>query len=310
MISKFNPRTNRFERTNTTSPTTTVPTTTSGTTTTTTVPTTTTTAPPKTRAPKVRAPKVKAPKPKKKKKTPTPTPGGNDPLLTTLTEWLNGQTLTPEQSASLNALGLGGSGGSGSSGPSAAQKKASANIQTQAGKKAQAQYNAMAAKFMRDSQAETGQYYAGQQAQANSAIDAATKSYLENLINPTAYSNVPIAQLTPQQQGLMSNLQAYGATGQQAQQQQTQDAGFNQFISQLLSNSTQQLQQADTGYFNALRNAGIGGQAAARTAVAQNANALQGQSAAQAEAIRRQLMQAGIDALMTGQTNAANTLAS
>jgi hypothetical protein len=246
--------------------------------------------------------------------TPTtvPTTPATDPLVSTFEEYWEERTgtkLTPAQSDAISAMKSGGSG-SGSSGPTAAQKKASAKIQTNAGKKAQAQYNAMAAKFLQDAQAETGKYYAAQQAQANTAIDDATKDYLANLIAPTAYNNVPIAQLTPEQQGLMSNLQAYGGTGELAQGQQQKDAGFNQFMAQLLSNSTRQLQQADTGYFDALRNAGVGGQMAAKQGVAGNTAFLQGQSQANIDAVRRQLIQAGIDALMAGQANAANTLAS
>jgi hypothetical protein len=232
-------------------------------------------------------------------------------LVQAFTDWSAGNTLTPAQSSALGALGIGNSGGgSGSSGPSTAQKKASAKIQTQAGKKAQAQYNAMAQSGFDAAQLAAQSFYRTQAEQANTSIDAATKAYLENLIKPTAYSNAAFLQLTPQQQGLMSNLQAYGATGQQAQQQQTQDAEFNRFLTQLMTTGAQSLQTADQGYFDALRNAGTGGQAAARLGVTQNTTAMQNQSTAQAEAVRQQLIQAGIQALMAGQTNAANTLAS
>ena len=220
----------------------------------------------------------------------------------------------PEQIAALSKLaglnsGGSGGGGGGASGPSSAQKKASARIQTQAGKKAQSQYNEQAAQFMKEAQDTTGKYYASQQEQANKSIDSATMDYLNNLVKPTAYENVPVAQMNPEQQGLMQNLQAYGATGQQAQGQRTEDYGYNQFMSQLMSNSAQQLGQADKGYFDALRNAGLGGQMAARQGVAQNVANLQGQSLANADAVRRQLIQAGIEALMAGQQDAANTLA-
>lgn len=242
--------------------------------------------------------------------TPPATPA--DPLLQAFTDWQAGNTLTPAQSSALSALGIGGSGGSGggSGGPSTAQKKASAKIQTQAGKKAQSQYNAMAQSGFNAAQLASQGFYKTQAEQANTSIDAATKAYLEKLINPTAYSNAAFLQLTPQQQGLMGSLQAYGATGQQAQQQQTQDAEFNKFLTQLLTTSAQSLQTADKGYFDAMRNAGTAGQAAARLGVTQNTTAMQNQSTAQAEAIRQQLIQAGIQALMAGQANAANTLAS
>jgi hypothetical protein len=178
-----------------------------------------------------------------------------------------------------------------------------------AGVKAQEQYNTMATDAFNKAQAASQAFYKTQAEQANTSIDKATSDYLASLVAPTAYSNVPIAELVPQLQGLTQNLNAYGATGQQAQQQQTQDAGFNQFMSQLLSRGTQQMQQADQGYFEAMRNAGIGGQAAARLGVTQNTAAMQGRSTAEAEAMRQRLIQAGIEALISGQTNAANRLA-
>lgn len=222
-----------------------------------------------------------------------------------------GDAATPAQAAAIAALysGSGSGGGSGSSGPSTAQKKASAKIQTQAGKKAQAQYNALAKTAFDQAQADAGAFYNKQTEQANKSIDDATAQYLKSLISPTAYSNVPIAQLTPEQQGLSQNLQAYGATDKMANEQMTQDTGFNQWLANFAKQGTQQMQQADTGYFEALKNAGTGGQAAARLGIAQNVANLQGQSTASAEAIRRQLIQAGIEALIAGQTNAANTLA-
>jgi hypothetical protein len=309
------------------SPSTTVPRTTGTTapprTTTTTAPprTTTTTAPPRvsptttapvsptTTVPR-NAPTTTVPANSTTPTTPT-TP--TDPLLGAFTEWVAGNSLTPAQSSALGALGIGtggGGGGGGSSGPSTAQKKASARIQTQAGKKAQAQYNALAQSAFNNAQAASQGFYKTQAEQANTQIDAATKTYLENLIKPTAYSNASFAQLAPQQQGLLASLQAYGATGQQAQQQQAQDTEFNRFLTQLMTTGAQSLQTADQGYFDALRNAGTGGQAAARLGVTQNTTAMQNQSTAQAEAIRQQLIQAGIQALMAGQSNAANTLAS
>ena len=268
----------------------------------------TTMAPPTTTVPK--SPTTTVPQsptttvPKSPTTTVPATPNAGDKaLITGLGEYLDSKG-----NPVYNNLG-GSTGSGGSSGPSAGQKKASAKILTDAGKKAQSQYNAMAAKFMQDALLETGKYYTAQQSQANTSIDDATRDYLANLVKPTAYSNVPIAQMTPEQQGLQQNLQAYGATGQMAQGQQQQDAGFNQFMSKLLASSTQQLGQADAGYFDALRNAGVGGQMAARQGVANNIANLQGQSLANADAVRRQLIQAGIEALMSGQQNAATALA-
>jgi hypothetical protein len=299
----------RTSPTTTAPPRTTTPTTSPPRTTTTTAPprTTTTTAPasPTTTVPR-NAPTTTVPA------TPTTPTTPVDPLVGAFSEWVAGNALTPAQTSALGALGIGSNGGGsgGSSGPSTAQKKASARIQTQAGKKAQTQYNALAQSAFNDAQAASQGFYKTQAEQANTAIDAATKTYLENLIKPTAYSNASFAQLVPQQQGLLASLQAYGATGQQAQQQQAQDTEFNRFLTQLMTTGAQSLQTADQGYFDALRNAGTGGQAAARLGVTQNTTAMQNQSTAQAEAMRQQLIQAGIQALMTGQSNAANTLAS
>jgi hypothetical protein len=187
--------------------------------------------------------------------------------------------------------------------------KAGSGLLSAAGQKAQEQYNSLAQTGFDAAQLASQGFYKTQAEQANTSIDKATSDYLASLVAPTAYSNVPIAQLMPQLQGLTQNLQAYGATGQQAQQQQTEDAGFNQFMSQLLGRSTQQMQQADQGYFEAMKNAGTGGQAAARLGVAQNTAAMQGRSTAEAEAMRQRLIQAGIEAMIAGQTNAANRLA-
>ncbi len=262
--------------------------------------------------------------------TPTTTvPPATSQVNPVLDAWLKEQfpDNTPAENSALAAyFNTDGSGGGSGGGVTASQRqerawqledqkreakraKSGAAGLAAAGAKAQEQYNLLAKTGFDESQKAAGDFYTKQAEGANTAIDKATSDYLASLIAPTAYSNVPIAQLTPQMQGLQQNLQAYGATGQQAQQQQQQDTGFNQFLAQLMRGSTEQLAAADKNYFEALKNAGTGGQAAAKIGVAQNTAAMQQQSTAQADAIRRQLLQAGIEALISGQTNAANRLA-
>lgn len=193
-----------------------------------------------------------------------------------------------------------------------AQKEAAqkaAKIYRQSGADTQSAYNTLAESQFADTQKRAKEYYGGQRATALGNIDRATADFLKNLIAPSAYANAPVAELTPAQQGLMANLQAYGATGGQAAQQMAQDTASNQFLADLMRGSTKQLQTADTDYFNALSNAAVGGQAASRQGLESILSGLEGQTTAQAEAIRRQLLEKGLEALLSGQQNAANVIA-
>jgi hypothetical protein len=189
------------------------------------------------------------------------------------------------------------------------QAKTAAGKLTQAGEQAQSAYNKLGEQAYSDITTRAGQYYPELQKQATGNIDTATADFLKNLIAPTAYSNTPVAQLSPAQQGLMANLQAYGASGNLAGQQMTQDVANNDFLAGLMRSSNQGLQSAESDYFNSLKNAASGGQAAAKQNLATIMTGLQGQTQTDAERLRREYLQKGLEALLSGQTNAANMLA-
>jgi hypothetical protein len=189
------------------------------------------------------------------------------------------------------------------------QAKTAAGKLTQAGEQAQSAYNKLGEQAYSDITTRAGQYYPELQKQATGNIDAATADFLKNLIAPTAYSNTPVAQLSPAQQGLMANLQAYGASGNLAGQQMTQDVANNDFLAGLMRSSNQGLQSAESDYFNSLKNAASGGQAAAKQNLATMMTGLQGQTQTDAERLRREYLQKGLEALLSGQNNAANMLA-
>jgi len=211
-----------------------------------------------------------------------------------------------------SASGSGGSGG-GSSKPTAAQtaaaNKAGASKLIKAGQTAQTAYNQMGEQQASDIMKRAGEYYGGQKTTALANIDAATTDFLKNLIAPSAYANAATAQLTPEQQGLMQNLQAYGATGGQAAQQMSQDVANNQFMADLMRSSNKGLQSAEADYFNSLRNAATGGQMASRQGLENLITGLQGQAQSDADKLKRDYLLKGLEALISGQTNAANMLA-
>ena len=190
----------------------------------------------------------------------------------------------------------------------AANQRGAADL-IKAGQTAQTTYNQMGEQQSADIMKRAGEYYGGQKTTALANIDAATSDFLKNLIAPSAYSNAPIAELTPQQQGLMQNLQAYGATGGQAAQQMSQDVANNKFMADLMRSSNKGLQSADTDYFNSLRNAATGGQMASRQGLENLIAGLQGQAQSDADKLKRDYLLKGLEALISGQTNAANMVA-
>lgn len=155
------------------------------------------------------------------------------------------------------------SGGGESSGPSEAQLRQ--------------QRISAAQKMGRQTSAMARDYYGKQSNAANQAIDAATAELLANLGQPKAYSNVPLVTVPPALQGLQQNLLAYGATGQDAAAEAAQGQQTNDMYAALAKRSAEQLGAADQGYFDALRRAALGAQAAGRQGVAQNTADLQNQ---------------------------------
>lgn len=143
-------------------------------------------------------------------------------------------------------------------------------------------------------------YYTGQGTAAGQTIDAATANLLANLKGSTAYTDVVGTNVAAPTQSLSEALKAYGGTGQAAAEQQKMDAAQGQAIADLFTRSNKQLSAADADYYNALRNAAIGAQGAARQNLATNLAVLQGQDIAGINANRR----AELSGLTTGRTTA------
>lgn len=94
--------------------------------------------------------------------------------------------------------------------------------------------------------------------QAGTDINASEQNFLSRLINPSAYTDVPLIDMPQQQNALMAALQSQGADTGQVAAQSASDASMNDFMQQLLSRSNTQYGNAQTNYVDALRNAGMG----------------------------------------------------
>lgn len=231
--------------------------------TTTTVPKTKATATPSTTVPKTTPakPKVKTLRERFPKGTQFPGAKENQPLNESdLTSAMKDALGDPN--SALYKLLLQGNGGGG---PSAAQQRKT-NIAN--AKRANRQTTAMANK-----------YYGQQQQDANQAIQNATLEFLANIPQSTAYQQAPLVSVPPELQGLQQQLLSYGATGQDAMVQQSQDAAVANMYQALARSGAQQLGAAEQGYLDALRRAGQGGQAAGLAGVAGNIADLKNQLA-------------------------------
>jgi hypothetical protein len=217
---------------------------------------------------------------------------GDDPMAREVMGWL------------LNGGSSGGSGGSG--GPSRADRERAARTVKQAGRQAKKDYTRLAQEGFDRRMGEADQYYTGRETTARGQIDDATRDFLQNLIAPTAYKDTPMPNMRVQEQGLGESLGAYGATGDLARQQMASSQGDLDFASQLAARGMGQLNTAQSNYFDAIRNAGLGAQTAARTGLTQNLESMRGMTRAQADAVRQQLLQQGIEALISGNQSAAN----
>lgn len=114
-------------------------------------------------------------------------------------------------------------------------------------------------------------------AESRGQIGSAEQQALSSLIAPTAYSNLPLVNLAPQQQVLQAALAAEGAgpsAEQIAEQNYAQQlaAQFNE----LARRSAEQLNVGEQNYLTALRNALTGGALAARTGLEQRGTAITG----------------------------------
>jgi hypothetical protein len=92
---------------------------------------------------------------------------------------------------------------------------------------------------------------------------------LSSLVTPTAYSNVPLVDLSTTQpvNPLMGALGAEGADTAGVTGQSAMDAALAGQFAQLSRNTASQLNTGSQNYMNALRNAGVGAAAAGRQAV-------------------------------------------
>lgn len=225
----------------------------------------------------------------------------------------------------------GGAGGWRPNPAAAAAGFGAAAAQEQAGRTAQQQYNQLAAQTLAQAlasiQGAYGQqqqgintWYDTQQAASEQAIRSAGQEFLSSLPQLTAYASPEFTALTPETQALGQALGAYGATGAEAAQVAQQDAQVNQAIAKMMGQAAGQLGQAETGYMEALKRAGAGGQAAALAGLTQNvlggrmaeiasSRQAQSQSEEQARALQQQLIAEGIQALMAGKTAGAETRA-
>lgn len=232
--------------------------------------------------------------------TPTPAPTG-DPLAGVFEQYGDDPVFAQLIST---LFGSGGSGGSG--GPSRANRQRAARTARQAGRQAKRDYTRLGNEGFDRTMAAADTYYSGRESTARQQINDATTAFLQSLVAPTAYADMPLPSMNVQEQGLMEALGAYGATGDLARQQRTSDQGNLDFASQLASRTAGQLNTAQTNYLNAIRNAGVAGQADALTNLTQNVESMRGLTRTQAEAVRQGLIQQGIEALISGNQNAAN----
>jgi hypothetical protein len=221
------------------------------------------------------------------------------------------------------ALSASGSGG-GSSGPSAAETAAAtakanadsyraamaaAQQQEASGESLQKAYNAQAGTLFDTQSAAIKKYYGDQATTAGQTIKTAGENFLKQLPQATAYANAQVANLPQAQQGLSEALRTYGATTGQADEQSAQSKAYLDALAKMQASSNQQLQTADTTYMDALRTAGTGANTAAQQALTGNIAQLQAGDMSNVNTAQQALLQKGIEAVLAGQTEAANTRA-
>jgi len=176
--------------------------------------------------------------------------------------------LDTDYEALIRALTSGVNGSGGGSRLSASDKRRgyrqsqqAANQMRDYGLRAQQQYQDMLARLQENYNQQFG---AGQQ-----AIQQATEQFLGSLTPSQAYSDLPLIQLTPEQQGLAAGLQAYGAGTGEAEAVSAQQGEINRQMAELARRSASQLNTEQQRYQEALRTAGTGSQAAGLQALSQ-----------------------------------------
>ena len=105
-------------------------------------------------------------------------------------------------------------------------------------------------------------------------IGGAENQFLSSLVTPTAYSDVPLVDLSTTQpvNPLMGALQAEGADTAGVTGQSNMDAALAAQFAQLARNTAGQLNTGSRNYMTALRNAGTGAAAAGRQELATGQN--------------------------------------
>lgn len=194
-------------------------------------------------------------------------------------------------------LGAGGGGGSrlsaGEKRRGYRQARQSAQQMRDYGTQAQQQYQNMLAALQ--------QNLAAQQATGRGQIEQAYTDYMGSMTPSQAYSEAPIIQLTPEQQGLSAALGAYGAGTGQAQAVSAQQAEINRQMAELAKRSATQLNQEQERYLKALETAGAGSRASALQSLAQ-------QGVAADLATQQQFGMAGLQEALAGQKSAAQIM--
>jgi hypothetical protein len=105
--------------------------------------------------------------------------------------------------------------------------------------------------------------------QGKTDITDAEAKFLEGIVAPTAYENIPFVGLSQEQNPLLAALQAQGAGTAEVESQRALDAALASSLKSLSERAAAQTAQADKNYFTALKNAGLGVSQAGRTYLGQ-----------------------------------------
>ena len=142
-------------------------------------------------------------------------------------------------------------------------------------------------------------------------ISGAENQFLSSLVTPTAYSDVPLVDLSTTQpvNPLMGALQAEGASTAGVTGQSAMDAALAAQYAQLARQSAGQLNVGAQNYMNALRNAGVGAAAAGRQQLATGQTAYQNQINTRYSDLANQLAMQRLQAQQDAEARAAQARA-
>ena len=142
-------------------------------------------------------------------------------------------------------------------------------------------------------------------------ISGAENQFLSSLVTPTAYSDVPLVDLSTTQpvNPLMGALGAEGASTAGVTGQSAMDAALAAQYAQLARQSAGQLNVGAQNYMNALRNAGVGAAAAGRQQLATGQTAYQNQINAKYSDLANQLAMQRLQAQQDAEARAAQARA-